>query len=161
MEVTLNALTGEVKVHYIDDGTEKDLTERLKLPPDVSNGLMLTLLKSINPEVPETKVSMVATTPKPQLVKLVITPQGEESFATGDEHREAMHFVIKVELGGLTGALASLLGKEPPDIHVWILEGEAPAFVKSEGPLAFGVPPWRIELVSPVWPKPSKTTDKK
>jgi hypothetical protein len=36
--------------------------------------------------------------------------------------------------------------------HVWILGGEAPAFVKLEGPLYFGGPIWRIELASPVWP---------
>ena len=43
-------------------------------------------------------------------------------------------------------------GKGMPGF-VWILEGEAPAFVKSEGPLYFGGPVWRIELTSPVWPK--------
>ncbi|MBI4485154.1 MAG: hypothetical protein HY655_04000 [Acidobacteria bacterium] len=35
--------------------------------------------------------------------------------------------------------------------HVWVLEGEAPAFVKSEAPLFVGGPIWRMELVSPVW----------
>jgi hypothetical protein len=63
--------------------------------------------------------------------------------------------VVKAELGGLTGAFASLLGKEPPDTHVWILEGEAPAFIKMEGPLALGGPVWRMELVSPLWPRES------
>lgn len=41
----------------------------------------------------------------------------------------------------------------PPDSHVWILGGEAPAFVKSEQPLYFGGPVWRIELASPSWPR--------
>ena len=66
-----------------------------------------------------------------------------------------MHYVVKVEVGGLTGVFASLLGKQPPDTHVWILEGEAPAFVRSEGALALGGAIWRIELVSPVWPRVS------
>jgi hypothetical protein len=83
----------------------------------------------------------------------VIKTQGEDSFSTGDTHRKAMHYVMKVDIGGLSGAFAQLLGKQPPDTHVWILEGEAPAFVKSEGPLAYGGPIWRIELVNPVWPK--------
>ena len=55
--------------------------------------------------------------------------------------------------GGVAGVVAPLVGKQPPDSHVWVLEGEAPAFVKSEGPLAMGGDSWRIELVSPVWPK--------
>ena len=67
--------------------------------------------------------------------------------------REAMHFSVHVDLGGVTGALAGLLGKQPPDMQVWILEGEAPAFVKLEGPLAPGSPVWRIELASPTWSK--------
>jgi hypothetical protein len=64
----------------------------------------------------------------------------------------AIHYVIKVEIGGIAGLIAPLLGKQPPDIHVWILGGEAPAFVKMEGPLFYGGAIWRIELASPVWP---------
>ena len=66
--------------------------------------------------------------------------------------RRATHYVVKAEIGGLAGLLAPLVGKQPPDTHVWILEGPAPAFVKSEGPLFYGGPLWRIELTSPVWP---------
>jgi hypothetical protein len=64
-----------------------------------------------------------------------------------------MHYVLKVEIGGVSGLLAPLLGKQPPDSHVRILGGEAPAFVKSEQSLYFGGPVWRIELVSPTWPR--------
>ena len=96
---------------------------------------------------------MVAATPKPRLVKLVVTPRGEEPFSIGGSRRKAIHYVIKVEIGGVAGVVAPLLGKQPPDIHVWILGGEAPAFVKSEGPLYLGGPIWRIELTSPVWPQ--------
>ena len=48
---------------------------------------------------------------------------------------------------------APLLGKQPPDAHVWILGGEAPTFVKSETLSFLGGPVWRAELVTPVWPK--------
>jgi hypothetical protein len=44
--------------------------------------------------------------------------------------------------------LAHMLGKEPPDTHAWVLRGEAPAFVKSEGPFYAGGPIWRIQLAS-------------
>ena len=39
---------------------------------DLANGMILTLLKNIRPDAEETKVSMVAITPKPSLVKLAI-----------------------------------------------------------------------------------------
>jgi hypothetical protein len=44
------------------------------------------------------------------------------------------------------------VGKQPPDTHVWVLEGDAPAFIGSKGPLAMGAPPWRLELASPISP---------
>ncbi|HYY69495.1 MAG TPA: hypothetical protein VE734_07160 [Terriglobales bacterium] len=155
VDMTINASTGQVTARYIEDGKEKSATEHLDLAREIANGLMLTLLKNIRPETPETKLAFVVAVPKPQLVKLHIRPKGEESFTTGEAPRKAMHYVVKVEIGGLKGVFASLVGKEPPDTNVWILEGEAPAFVKSEGPLAPGDPVWRIELVSPVFPRSS------
>lgn len=154
MEISINASTGQVMGRYTDDdGKEKVLSERLDLPADVANGMVYTLLKNIQPGVPRTTVSMVAATPKPRLIKLAISPQGEEPFSIGGSHRKATRYVVKVELGGVAGLLAPLVGKQPPDIHVWILGGEAPAFVKSEGPLYAGGPVWRIELATPDWPK--------
>src|SRR6202040_3769117 len=39
MDVAVNGLTGQVTVRYTDkDGKEKTVTDRLKLPADVSNG---------------------------------------------------------------------------------------------------------------------------
>ena len=74
-------------------------------------------------------------------------------FTIAGVTRKATHFVVKVEIGGLAGLVAPLVGKQPPDSHVWILPGEVPAFLKSEGPLYLGGPIWRIELTSPVWAK--------
>ena len=90
--------------------------------------------------------------PKPRLVKLVVASAGEDRLSIGGSPRKATHFIVKIEIGGIAGVVAPLIGKQPPDSHVWILEGEAPAFVRSEGPLAMDGPVWRIELVSPVWP---------
>ncbi|MHB8652388.1 MAG: hypothetical protein ACYDA9_00765 [Terriglobia bacterium] len=153
MDVLINCSTGQVTVHYSDDGKEKVETDHLELPPDVTNGMVLTLLKNLRSNAVGTKVSFVAATPKPRLVKLAISSQGEEQFSFAGSSRKATHYVVKVDIGGISGALAPLLGKQPPDTHVWVLGGEAPAFVKSEGPLYQGGPIWRIELVSPVWPR--------
>lgn len=86
--------------------------------------------------------------PKPRLVKLAILPHGEEPFTIGGFRHQAMHYVVKVEIRGAAGFLARLIGKQPPDMHVWVLGGEAPAFVKSEGQLYAGGPIWRIQLAS-------------
>jgi hypothetical protein len=145
--------SGQVTVRYPDeDGKAKIASKRLDLPVDLANGMIFTLLKNIRPETPQTTFSLVAATPEPRLIKLIVTPAGRETFSTGGSPRKAVKYVVKVEIGGLPGFVASLLGKEPPDSYVWILGGEAPAFVKSEGPLSMGGPLWRIELASPVWP---------
>ena len=149
VDTSINASTGQVKVRYTEDkGKEKVIAQRMELPPDVANGLLFTLMKDIKPSAPRTTVSMVATTPKPRLVKLAILPQGKEPFTIGSFHHKAMHYVVKVEIGGVTGFLARLMGKQPADTHVWVLGGEAPAFVKAEGPLYVGGPIWRIQLAS-------------
>jgi hypothetical protein len=147
------AASGLVKVRYTDeDGKENRIEERLKLPPDAANGMILALLKNVSPKKPKTIVSLVAITPKPRLVNLEFIPAGEEPFSTAASARKATHYVVKVHVPGVTGAIASLLGKIPPDSHVWVLPGEAPAFVKAELALFPGGPTWRMELVSPVWP---------
>ena len=88
MDVSIDASNGQVTVRSTDGGKEKVETERLDLPPDLANGLVPTFLKNIRPDVAETKVSYVAATPKPRLVKLAITPQGEQSFkVAGVRHK--------------------------------------------------------------------------
>jgi hypothetical protein len=153
LEMSIDGASGRVTVRYTDDGKEKVETNRIDVPPDLANGLILTLLKNVQAGAPPKSVSLIAATPKPRLVKLAITVALDESFSTGGTARKATHYVLKVEIGGISGLLAPLLGKQPPDSHVWILGGEAPAFVKSEQPLYLGGPLWRIELVSPVWPR--------
>jgi hypothetical protein len=151
-ETQIDVSTGEVTVRYADkDGKEKVDTDDLELPGNLANGLILTLLKNIDPGTPRTTLSMIGFTPKPRLVKLVVTPQGEEPFLIGESRRKATHYVGKIEIGGVAGAIAPLLGKNPPDTHVWILGGKAPTFVKFEGPLYSGGPVWRIELSSPAY----------
>jgi hypothetical protein len=157
IDMQIDALKGQVTVRYTDDhGEAKVESEHLNLPVDLANGLLLTVLKNANPQAPPKSVGFVAATPKPRLVKLAISSAGEEPFATGGAGRKATQYTIKVDLGGVAGVVAPLIGKQPPDSHVWILGGEAPAFVKSEQPLFNEGPLWRIELVSPTWPKQSK-----
>jgi hypothetical protein len=153
MDVSINGSAGQVTVHSTDDkGKEQVVTEHVALPPDVSNGVLLTLLMNLPAGSSPRKFSMVAATPKPRLVRLAVTSPGEDSFSVGGSSRKATHYVLKVEIGGAAGVVAPMLGKQPTDTHVWILSGDAPAFVKLEGALAYETPVWRIELVSPVWP---------
>jgi hypothetical protein len=153
METEIDAASGQVKVRYTDDGKEKVLTERLELPPDVANGILFTLLKNVQRRGSNTVVSYVAATPKPRLVHLEIFPEGQEPFSIGSYSHKAIHYVVKVKIGGIEGWVAHVLGKQPPDTQTWILGDDAPAFVRSDGPLYGDGPIWRMELATPAaWP---------
>jgi hypothetical protein len=153
METTIDANRGRVTVRYAEDGKEKVLTEQLDLPPDVANGILFTLLKNVKRNAPKTIVSYVAATPKPRLVKLEIIPQGQEPFSIGSHSHKAIHYVVKVKIGGVAGLIAPLVGKQPPDTQAWMLADDAPAFVRSDGPLYKDGPIWRMELAVPAaWP---------
>lgn len=154
LNLSLNASTGQVTIQYTDDdGKEKTTTDHLKLPPDLANGIVPTLLGDIDPKAQKTTVSMLVATPKPRLVKLEISPAGEDSFSVGDFPTKATRYVVKVDIGGISGVVAPIIGKQPPDTHVWMVGGRAPGFLKSEGPMFQDGPMWRLELASPVWPK--------
>jgi hypothetical protein len=133
MDLSIDVRSEQVTVRSTEkDGKEDVKNDHLDLPPDVYNGMILSIVKNIRPETPETKVSMIVATPK-RLVKLAISPRGEEPFSLVGSQRKAMRDEIKIELGGVTGMVAPLIGKQPPDIQIWIIGGEAPAFVKEEG----------------------------
>jgi hypothetical protein len=152
LEMTIDRRKGQVVVTYRDDeGAEKIETEKMDLPVDLANGMIITLLKNVEKSGSPMEWSYVAATPKPRLVRLEVSSAGAEPFSIAGRARKATHYVLKVDIGGVQGLIAPLIGKQPPDSHVWVLEGEAPAFVKAELAMYAGGPLWRMELTSPVW----------
>ncbi len=150
MDLLINASTGQITSRTKDGKMRQD---HLDLPPDVSNGLPPNLLMNVLPSTPETKLSFVAPGDKPQLIHVSIKPASEVPFLIGGTKRKAVDFLLHVELGGITGVIAPIVGKQPPDYHIWILPGTAPAFIREEGPLYEGGPIWRIEQISPEFPR--------
>jgi hypothetical protein len=149
----IDASTGKVSLQYTDkDGAEKTIDDKLALPPDLANGILPTLLTDADPKV-ENTLSMLVTTPKPRLVKLKISPTEQDSFTVGGAVAKATHYIVKIDIGGVTGVVAKVAGKQPAPLHFWIAAGNAPVFLKSEGPLFEDGPIWRIEQVGPTWPK--------
>jgi hypothetical protein len=151
-DVSITPSTGQVTVHATDErGKTTVETATLELPPDLANGMVLPVLKNIRGDAGEIKVSYLAATPKPRLVKLSIIPQSEDSFSVAGYVRKATRFLISVELGGVAGALAPFLGKKPADTFVWVMRGQAPAFIRLEGPLYMDGPIWSIQPAAPNW----------
>ncbi|WP_263385851.1 hypothetical protein [Granulicella arctica] len=124
-------------------------TEHMDLPPDVSNGLPPNLILNIPPSSPETKVSYIVPGKKPRLIHVAIRQMGTLSFRVGTFRRKATDFTLHVELGGVAGVVAPIIGKQPADYHIWLQAGDPPAFVREEGPLYEEGPIWRMEQISP------------
>jgi hypothetical protein len=153
METEIDATSGQVTVRYTDDGKEKVLTERLELPPDVANGILSPRCRQRYPFY----VVKERTTACPRndgvLCGSHAKPQGQEPFSIGSYTHKAIHYVVKVKIGGVAGLVAHVLGKQPPATQAWVLADDAPAFVRSDGPLYGDGPIWRMELAVPAaWP---------
>jgi hypothetical protein len=154
-DVLIKAATGEVTVRYQDKGREKVETDHLDLPPDLANGILINLMKNISPDTKETKVSYVAAAPKPRLVHLSIMPSSEETFSVAGARHKATVFTVKVEIGGMAGMIAPLIGKQPTDTKVWMIGEGAPAFVRVDEALYVGGPMWTIQITGPEWGRTS------
>ena len=135
------------------DGKEKASTEQMKFPVDLYNGLVTPIVKNLNPDSPETKVSMIVSTPKPRVVTLVMRPMGTSRFSLVGFERKGLQYEIKIELGGLVGLIAPVVGKAPPNIYMWVEGGEVPIFLRETGPLFEGGAILSINLIGPAWPE--------
>lgn len=147
--------SGEVTLRTRDkDGKEKVETSHIDLPPDVSNGFIGTVLLNAPTNSGPFKVSYVVPTGKGRLIQLSVDLAGEEPFSPVlGVRRRATVFRIHPELGGVAGVVAPMIGKQPKDIFVWVLEGEVPGLVREIGPLEEGGPVVSVEPAGATYPK--------
>ena len=147
-DVFIDALSGTVTYR-----TEKgELTkDHLDMPADVANGMPPLLAMNLPVSIAEAKVSYVAPTAKPRMVHLSMKRGATVHFTIGGVQRQGIDWVIHVEIGGLIGAIAPMIGKQPADYHIWVLGGDAPAFIREEGQFYDGGPVWRVEQLSPTF----------
>jgi hypothetical protein len=152
-DVSFERVSGRYKARIKEkDDDEQTLEGRLDLPPDLYNGMTSLLLRNLAPGQ-VVRGHSLAFTPKPRILKMELKPEGTETILVGTLSRPATRYLVDLEIGGMMGVLASVVGKEPPDLRLWIADGPARAFVKFEGPFYLGGPVWRIELSAPRWPK--------
>lgn len=156
-EVFIDARTGQVSTRTTGkDGKAVFRTDRLQLPADLANGIVPLVIENLGSAAQKT-VSLVVSTPKALLVQLVISKIGEDSYSLVGTNRKATHYELKIVLSGIVGVVAPLIGKTPPSIEIWAVMGQAPTFVREQGPLYADGPVMTIELISPTWPDPGKS----
>ena len=151
LDLAVEAATGQVTSRTTDkNGKEKIAEDHFDLATDLtSSGLLLVELMNLSPIAPATTLSMLAPAEKPRLVKVTVTPTGEDSVTTGSLRRKATEYLLKIDIGGIAKVAASLVGKAPADMHVWIIPGDAPAFVRQQGQFFVGGPIWTVEQTAP------------
>jgi hypothetical protein len=156
-EVFIDARAGKVFTRYTGkDGKGGFRTDHLLLPADLANGMVPLVIENMAPGAAQKTVSLVVSTPKALLVTLVISKIGDDSYSLVGTTRKATHYEIKIILGGIAGVVAPLIGKTPPNIQIWVVTGQAPTFVREQGPMYDDGPVMTIQLISPTWPDPPK-----
>jgi hypothetical protein len=135
-----------------NDGKVKEESSHIDLPPDIANGIVGPLLINLPHNTPGITFGMVLPTPKGRLIKLNVTPDGTGSFIAGAS-RKASLFRIKLALGGIAGAVAPIIGKQPSDVILWVLEGDAPVIVREDAQLSEGGPVVSIQLAGTSFPR--------
>jgi hypothetical protein len=142
LEATIDRETGryDVRQRADQDSPEEHVSGKFEIPDDAYNGMISMIVKNLAPGT-GTTVSVVAFTPKPRVVQLQLMPAAEERAAVAGAQLAATRYHVRPQLG----LFASLLVTDIPDFRVWVVPGEAPAFLKAEGPLYFMGPVWRID----------------
>ena len=154
MEIHIEAEKGRVTVHELESG--KTAEHDLKIPFDLANGIITQVLQNLPEDAAETEVSYVLPTSKPRLATLVITRAGEDTYELGGERQTAQKLEIKVDLGGLVGVFAGIIGKQPKPTYAWMAGGRVPMFIRIQTQFYEGGPLWTIQQTAPVWPSAEK-----
>jgi hypothetical protein len=132
------------------DADEERAEGHTEIPDDVMNGLTSITCKNVMPDGAAT-VHFVAFQPKPLVLEMHVEAEGAEPFFNGPLERSATRFRIRPHVPGLMGALATVAGKQPPELSMWLARGRAPLLVLFEGPLYADGPTWRVEPTGPRW----------
>jgi hypothetical protein len=153
LDMAIDVPKGEVTWQSTKDGKISTQTKQMKLPADLMNGILALAVENYPAHADEVKGSFLAGDPAPRVVEVSFTRQGEDHVEVGGEKRSVARFNMHIKIGGLAGAVAPLIGKEPTDITFWATEDAAPVVIRTEGSLFLNGPVWNMEFESPVWPE--------
>jgi hypothetical protein len=136
VDFTVEASTGIATSRTVDkNGKVHVESEHIDLPDDLANGFVGTLLLNVPHNTMPFRVGILAPVGGGRLIRILISPEGEQPFNTAGQTLKATVFRIHPELGGIVGVIAPLIGLQPKDVMVWVQEGEEPAVVRIVGQL--------------------------
>ena len=136
IDFTVEASTGVVTSRTTDkNGKIHVESKHMDLPDDLANGIVGTLLLNVPPNAAPFRTGMLAPVGGGRLIRLLISPEDEQTVRLAGETFKATVFRIHPDLGGIVGVIAKLLRLQPKDVMVWVLGGEEPAVAVIVGQL--------------------------
>lgn len=138
------------RVLFEEEKSKMEISEQMDLPSQLSNGLVFTIVRHLRQDRP-IEIPFLAEQSKPRLVTLAIAPDGQTRFRIGPFSHVATRYVIKVQIGGVAGLIAPMIGKQPADSYVWITQGPVPTIIRVDTALYSGGPRLQIQPASPAW----------
>ena len=153
LDMAIDVAKGEVSWQATKDGKTSAETKHMSLPADLANGMIPLAVANFPAHADELKASFLAADPNPRLVQISIVRQGEDHVEVGGTGRRVARFNVHIKIGGVAGAVAPLIGKEPSDITFWATDDAVPVVVRTGGALFLKGPVWNLEFASPVWPQ--------
>jgi hypothetical protein len=128
----------------------------MDLPPDLVNGIVALAVENFPKGASELKTSYLIVDSRPRVVQFSFKPDGEDNVRIGVATRRTSRFKMHVDIGGVAGVVAPIVGKQPADFELWVLDGEVPMLIKMDGALYPKGPIWTMALTSPIWPSSSQ-----
>ena len=146
-EISFDRTSGryQAKTRARPGAPEERASGDFDMPVDLYNGMALTLLKNLPPGRPA-DAQLAVFTPKLRLLRMVLQREGEDRVVFGGDAKLATRYLITLEIGGLTGFIAWLADRSPPDLRYWLVPGAVPAFARFQGAMFLNGPVWRIEM---------------
>jgi len=136
IDFTIEAATGIATSRTVAwNGKIRVESRHIDLPEDLANGLVGTLLLNVPYKIAPFRVGLLAPVDGGRLIRILISPEGEQSVHMDGQILRTTVFRIHPELGGIVGLIVSLIGIQPKDVRVWVTEGKEPAVVKIVGQL--------------------------
>src|ERR1700678_8525 len=124
VDFTVEAATGIATSRTTDkNGKIHVESAHMGLPDDLANGFVGTLLLNVPQNTTPFRVGMLAPVGGGRLVPLLISSQNEQTVYLAGQTFKATVFRVHPELGGILRMLARLIGIQPKDVVVWVLEG--------------------------------------
>ena len=148
IDSTVEAAIGIVTSRTTDkNGKTRVESKHMDLPNDLANGLVGTLLLNVPHNTAPFRVGMLAPVGGGRLIRLLISPENEQTIDLEGQTLKATVFRIHPELGGFVRMIARLMGIQPKDVMVWVVEGEEPAVAVIIGQLGGYGPVVSADLV--------------